>query len=75
MYFTDRVLRCNVCFAEIYEYARVIGIDPDREKDLLYIAREGINAPLPVNWKPWYCIKDICKFSDIVFSVPGQISH
>jgi len=31
----------------------VIGIDPDREKDLLSIACEGINAPLPANWKPW----------------------
>ena len=39
--------------AEIHEYARVIGIDPDKEKDLLYIAREGINAPLPENWRPW----------------------
>jgi len=47
------ILLCNVCFVEIYEYAKVIGIDPDREKDLLYIAREGINAPLPENWKPW----------------------
>lgn len=39
---------------EIYEYARVIGIDPDREYDLLWIAREGINAPLPDHWKPWF---------------------
>ena len=37
---------------EIFEYARVIGLDPDKESDLLWIAREGINAPLPVNWKP-----------------------
>lgn len=39
---------------EIYDYAKVIGIShPDREPDLLWIAREGINAPLPENWKPW----------------------
>jgi len=42
-----------IVFTEICEYARVIGIDPDREKDLLYIAHEGINAPLPADWKPW----------------------
>ena len=35
------------------EYAQVIGIDPDNEPNLLWIAREGINAPLPENWKPW----------------------
>ncbi|KAL4228939.1 hypothetical protein ACF0H5_011979 [Mactra antiquata] len=37
---------------EIAEYAQCIGIDPDTEPDLLWIAREGINAPLPENWKP-----------------------
>jgi len=46
-----------ICFginiSEINEYARVIGIDPDQDKDLMYIAKEGINAPLPPNWKPW----------------------
>ena len=40
-------------FAEIFEYAQSIGIDPIREKDLLFIAREGIVAPLPADWKPW----------------------
>ncbi|XP_064651050.1 centrosomal protein of 164 kDa-like isoform X2 [Lineus longissimus] len=37
---------------EIYEYAQVIGLDPQNEPALLWIAREGINAPLPDNWKP-----------------------
>ncbi|KAG7270536.1 hypothetical protein CRUP_026428 [Coryphaenoides rupestris] len=37
---------------EIHEYAREIGIDPDREQDLLWLAREGIAAPLPQEWKP-----------------------
>ncbi|XP_059931346.1 centrosomal protein of 164 kDa-like isoform X1 [Gadus macrocephalus] len=37
---------------EIHEYAREIGIDPDREPDLLWLAREGIVAPLPREWKP-----------------------
>ena len=39
--------------SEIYDYAGVIGIDPSQEPGLMWIAREGINAPLPENWKPW----------------------
>ena len=39
--------------AEIFEYAQSIGIDPSKERDLLFIAREGIVAPLPPDWKPW----------------------
>lgn len=38
---------------EIQEYAREIGIDPDSEPELLWLAREGIVAPLPPEWKPW----------------------
>nr|XP_018666680.1 centrosomal protein of 164 kDa-like [Ciona intestinalis] len=37
---------------EIHEYARVIGLDPFVDADLLWIAKEGINAPLPPHWKP-----------------------
>ncbi|XP_036006182.1 centrosomal protein of 164 kDa-like isoform X5 [Fundulus heteroclitus] len=37
---------------EIHEYAREIGIDPDNEPELLWLAREGIMAPLPPEWKP-----------------------
>ncbi|XP_061574955.1 centrosomal protein of 164 kDa-like isoform X4 [Cololabis saira] len=37
---------------EIQEYAREIGIDPDREPELLWLAREGIVAPMPAEWKP-----------------------
>lgn len=40
-------------FAEIVEYAASIGIDLDKEPHLLWIAREGINAPLPEHWRPW----------------------
>jgi hypothetical protein len=39
---------------EIFEYAEAIGIDPEKERELLWVAREGIVAPLPPNWKPWY---------------------
>ncbi|KAG5837375.1 hypothetical protein ANANG_G00238600 [Anguilla anguilla] len=37
---------------EILEYAREIGIDPEREPELMWLAREGIVAPLPAEWKP-----------------------
>ncbi|XP_056138826.1 centrosomal protein of 164 kDa-like [Lampris incognitus] len=37
---------------EIHEYAREIGMDPDSEPELLWLAREGIVAPLPREWKP-----------------------
>ncbi|XP_069598041.1 centrosomal protein of 164 kDa [Ranitomeya imitator] len=37
---------------EIQEYARMIGIDPDAEAELMWLAREGIVAPLPPDWKP-----------------------
>lgn len=45
-------------FSEILEYAQVIGIDAAKEPSLLWIAREGINAPLPEHWKPWYVSSD-----------------
>ncbi len=38
--------------AEVLEYCRVLGLDPVSENDLLYIAKEGIKAPLPREWKP-----------------------
>jgi centrosomal protein CEP164 len=37
---------------EIDEYARWLGIDVENEKDLLFIARDGLKAPLPKEWKP-----------------------
>ncbi|XP_053285531.1 centrosomal protein of 164 kDa-like [Pleuronectes platessa] len=37
---------------EIQEYAREIGIDPGSEPELLWLAREGVVAPLPPEWKP-----------------------
>ncbi|CAF1120357.1 unnamed protein product [Adineta ricciae] len=37
---------------EIREYAIYIGIDPDKESHLLWLAREGILKPLPSGWKP-----------------------
>ncbi|XP_075046113.1 centrosomal protein of 164 kDa [Mixophyes fleayi] len=37
---------------EILEYARMIGIDPETEPELMWLAREGIVALLPPDWKP-----------------------
>ncbi|CAF3900327.1 unnamed protein product, partial [Rotaria sp. Silwood1] len=36
---------------EIHEYAIYIGIEPEKEKDLLWLAREGLMKPLPSGWK------------------------
>ena len=38
--------------SEVVEYAAVIGIDPTRDSDIMWIAREGIRAALPPEWKP-----------------------
>ncbi|XP_059566615.1 centrosomal protein of 164 kDa [Myotis daubentonii] len=37
---------------EIFEFAKEIGIDPIKEPELMWLAREGIVAPLPQQWKP-----------------------
>ncbi|XP_052873391.1 centrosomal protein of 164 kDa [Anopheles cruzii] len=39
---------------EITEYAMKIGIDPDKEANLVYLARQGLLHPLPEHWKPCY---------------------
>ncbi|AAZ11359.1 hypothetical protein, conserved [Trypanosoma brucei brucei TREU927] len=36
---------------ELHEYAEFIGIDVKEEKHLLWIAREGLQTPLPEEWK------------------------
>ncbi|XP_068186130.1 centrosomal protein of 164 kDa-like [Antennarius striatus] len=36
---------------ELREYAPLIGIDPDVEPELMWIAKEGLLAPLPPHWK------------------------
>jgi hypothetical protein len=30
-----------------------IGMDIEKDSDLLYIAREGLKSPLPLNWRPY----------------------
>lgn len=37
---------------EVTEYATWLGMDPVEDRDLRWIAREGLMAPLPQGWKP-----------------------
>ena len=37
---------------EIEEYAKYLGMDLNEDRDLFYIAKEGLKAPLPDPWKP-----------------------
>mmetsp|Transcript_7027 Transcript_7027/g.17018 ORF Transcript_7027/g.17018 Transcript_7027/m.17018 type:complete len:171 (-) Transcript_7027:128-640(-) len=37
---------------EIWDYAEWLGMDPVADKDLLYLAAEGLKAPLSDGWKP-----------------------
>ena len=39
-------------FEEIKEYAIWLGMDAETDRDLFYIAKEGLKAPLPSPWKP-----------------------
>ena len=42
----------NPSLEEIEEYARFLGMNIQEDKDLFFIAKEGLKAPLPSNWKP-----------------------
>ncbi len=46
-------LPVSLFIVEILEYAGKLGIDPQGEKHLLHLAREGLLQKLPPNWKPW----------------------
>ncbi|MAB74835.1 MAG: hypothetical protein CMO47_00025, partial [Verrucomicrobiales bacterium] len=35
----------------VEEYAEFLGIDPRKEEHLMWIAREGVEAPVPPPWK------------------------
>jgi chromosome segregation ATPase len=37
---------------EVVEYAKWLGMDLEKDTDLYWIAREGLMAPLPKDWKP-----------------------
>ena len=37
---------------ELVEYARWLGVKAEEDEDLLWIARKGLSASLPEDWKP-----------------------
>lgn len=37
---------------EVREYAKWLGMELEDDRDLFWIAKEGLKAPLPENWKP-----------------------
>ncbi len=37
---------------EVREYAKWLGMELADDLDLFWIAKEGLKAPLPENWKP-----------------------
>ena len=37
---------------EIEDYAKYLGMDLQEDKHLFWVAREGLKAPLPSEWKP-----------------------
>ena len=48
---------------EVVEYAKWLGMDLEKDQDLFWVAREGLMAPLPKNWKP-------CKTKDTEVIIP-----
>ena len=36
---------------EIHGYATFLGMDPEKDKEFLYIAIEGLKAPVPAPWE------------------------
>lgn len=42
---------CNHVFLEIIEYAKYLGLDINTDQDLLWIAVEGLKAPVPEPWR------------------------
>lgn len=45
-------------YLEILEYANYLGMKFPEDEDLLYIAKEGLKAPLPDPWRPCKTSKD-----------------
>ena len=44
----------QLCFSRLLEiigYAEFLGMDLEEDADLLYIAEEGLKAPVPEPWK------------------------
>ena len=39
---------------EIHGYAKFLGIDVDQDAEFLFIAEEGLKAPVPEPWKTYF---------------------
>ena len=62
---------CRSLFAsEIIGYAEFLGMDLKEDADLLYIAEEGLKAPVPEPWKAFSNDKDEIYYTN---SVTGQM--
>ena len=48
-----------VTVLELSEYADFLGLDLEAEPHLVWIARAGLKAPLPKQWKPWLLISHL----------------
>ncbi|KAJ9458729.1 hypothetical protein DIPPA_13706 [Diplonema papillatum] len=49
---------------ELLEYANWLGMNPDDDQPLMWIAREGLRSPLPQDWRPCQTdTKDIYYFN------------
>jgi len=46
----DEIVPSELAEDEVYEYAEWLGMDPEADTDLLWIAREGLEAPLSSPW-------------------------
>ena len=57
MILSERVDDYEPTYEEILEYARFIGMDPEVDADLLWVAEQGLKEPLDEEWKP-------CKTAD-----------
>ncbi len=38
---------------DIFEYAKFLGMELPRDQRYIYLAKEGLKAPLPEPWKPY----------------------
>ena len=45
---------------EIREYAQFLGMNLESDQAYFWIAREGLKAPLPKDWKPWFNQLKLC---------------
>ncbi|BFG00030.1 uncharacterized protein DMAD_00123 [Drosophila madeirensis] len=60
---------------EIHDYAKLIGIEPLKEQHLLYLAKEGLMAALPSEWKICYSEEKNSHYYHNTFTKQSQWDH